>query len=343
MEKTKPSLLQRIPPALMLWLAAPAFGELLSGSAPLNEYANPIVFIILTILYGPGALMARELIVRWKKGWGSLLLLGMTYGIYEEGLVVRSFFNPGWEDLGSMAHYGRLWGANWIWIEHLTIYHAVISICASVTFVEILYPDRRKESWLQGCKWWSLNLVPFLLMLPIGTLIAPYRVHPGWILLTWFSIGLIILAARLIPANILKTRQVKVPHPRRFYLAGLLGYFIYTFLLYLGSDENRYPALVTAILLVAVSLFVLWLVLRWSGNGGAWDDRHRLALIFGGLSFYVIIFVMMLRDSYPITTWTNPLYLLLFWLIYHHIAQREQTEHPKTEECPALMPRANAQ
>jgi len=45
-------------------------------------------------LYGSGALVIRELRVRWNKGIGTTLLLGSAYAMIEEGLMVASFFNP---------------------------------------------------------------------------------------------------------------------------------------------------------------------------------------------------------------------------------------------------------
>src|SRR5512142_131049 len=128
---------RRISPALALWLIAPIFGEMVSGSTPLNEYIWPQNILLQGMLYGSGALLIRELLVRWGKSWRGLLLLGAAYGIYEEGLAVRSFFDPNWPDLGALGVYGRVAGANWVWIEHLTIYHALISIAASIVFVEI--------------------------------------------------------------------------------------------------------------------------------------------------------------------------------------------------------------
>ena len=53
------------------------------------------IFILLASLYGSGALLIRELKVRWRKGYVSMFLLGTAYGIIEEGLMVKSFFDPG--------------------------------------------------------------------------------------------------------------------------------------------------------------------------------------------------------------------------------------------------------
>jgi len=85
---------KKIKPALVLFLTAPIFGELFSGSSPLNEFLNPITFTILSLLYGCGATLVRELVIRWQKGWISIFLLGAAYGIYEEGIMVQSFFDP---------------------------------------------------------------------------------------------------------------------------------------------------------------------------------------------------------------------------------------------------------
>src|SRR5512136_2777824 len=95
-----------LPPAWALWFASPILGELVSGSSPLNEYINPFTILTLGMLYGSGAILVRELVIHWKKGWFSLLLLGMAYGIYEEGLMVRSFFDPNWMDLDKLNVYG---------------------------------------------------------------------------------------------------------------------------------------------------------------------------------------------------------------------------------------------
>jgi hypothetical protein len=91
--------MKRVSPSLLLLLLAPAIGELLSGSSPPLEFFFPPSLILLALMYGCGALVCREMVVRWGKGWLSLLLLGIAYGIYEEGIVLRSFFNSAWQDL----------------------------------------------------------------------------------------------------------------------------------------------------------------------------------------------------------------------------------------------------
>jgi hypothetical protein len=140
----------RPPPWLALLLLAPAMGELLSGSSPPAEFFQPLGFIIMTVLYGCGALLCRELKVRWGKGVGSLVLLGCAYAIVEEGLMVASFFNPDWVDLGAIRGFGRALDVNWVWAVELTIYHALFSVATPVLLVELMYPDEKAVPWLSS-------------------------------------------------------------------------------------------------------------------------------------------------------------------------------------------------
>ena len=59
-------------PAWVLFFLAPVVGELLSTSAPPAEFFKPIIFLVLCILYGGGAIIVRELTIRWEKGWPTL-------------------------------------------------------------------------------------------------------------------------------------------------------------------------------------------------------------------------------------------------------------------------------
>ncbi len=71
--------MRRFLPVFVLVLMAPVIAELLVGSTPVNQ---PIVFLVEVLIYGPGALLIRELVRRSGRGWDSILLLGMAYGLW---------------------------------------------------------------------------------------------------------------------------------------------------------------------------------------------------------------------------------------------------------------------
>ena len=81
-------------PALVLFFGAPAVGELLCGNMPPSKFFNPAALVCVSILYGGAAILIREAALRWDKGWPTILALGAAYAVIEEGLMVKSFFNP---------------------------------------------------------------------------------------------------------------------------------------------------------------------------------------------------------------------------------------------------------
>ena len=136
-------------PVLVLYLLSPICGELLSGSQPPLEFFRPLNLIFITAFYGSGALLVRELTRRWGKGWPTLLTLGAAYGIVEEGLAAKSFFDPAWMDLGALGVYGRWVGVNWVWAALLTIFHAVFSISIPVLLTELAFPESSEGALAQ--------------------------------------------------------------------------------------------------------------------------------------------------------------------------------------------------
>jgi len=216
----------KIPPALILFLLAPTVAELLSGSAPPSEFFNPAVFLLLAILYGSGAVVARELRIRWRKSYGSLLLLGAAYGILEEGLAVKSFFDPNWPDLGVLGVFGRWAEVNWVWAEMLTIYHAVFSITIPVILVELAYPRQRETRWvsdrvLKGLIA-ALGAVTVFIFLVLTPYVPPW---PQFLFIIFLMIAFIFYAYRL-PPNWGDESFRKLPRPAFLWAAGFLRNFL---------------------------------------------------------------------------------------------------------------------
>lgn len=283
--------LNRIPPRLTLLLLAPVLGELVSAHQTPLEFLNPLNFLILSLPYGCGALVCRELVVRWNKGWPSLLALGLAYGIFEEGIVVYSLFDPNWSELGLLAHYGFAGGVNWTWAALTMHFHSLISIGSSVVLTEIIYSDRRHERWL-GSKALAACFVGLLLWIPVMGLIMILdmgRPFPpwGWYALSWLAVGILIFIARRLPRRPFVAKRQSVPGPAFFLLLGLTNMTVF-FLTVFMTPEYGFPPLTLTVLWLAVfDAASAWIILRWSGYGHSWDDRHRLALIVGMLGFII--------------------------------------------------------
>ena len=88
------------------------------------------------------------------------------------------------------------------------------------------------------------------------------------------------------------------------------------------------------LLVFLLDIFVLWLVLRWNGNGSSWDDRHRLALINGALCFFLIFGPLTTNGKYPIMYLSSPLFLILIWLVYRRVDKRFVVQ--QTSSAPSI-------
>ena len=278
--------MKRIPPWLILLFIAPLLGEIVSGHQPPLELCNPISILLLMLPYGFGALICRELVQRWKKGWLSLILLAIGYGVYEEAIVVRSFFNPNWMELDNLKPYYVL-GVNWTYSEMLVHFHVLVSIAAGIMLVEMLYPERRKESWLSN-NGLIACIVGLALWFPAGWLMTAYVPPLTGYLLSWAAIAGLIFAAYFIPADVPAPIKKNPPHPFFFLLLGFANMTLFFVAVYVLPETVIPPLLLSIIGLVLLDGLTLWLLLHWSGNGGAWNDRHRLAWVAGGLGFFIL-------------------------------------------------------
>ncbi len=275
-------------PGIFLFFIAPLVGILLTGLTPPNGFFNPLTLLFLCVLYGGGAIIARELMLYWGKGWITLLLLGAAFGVIEEGLRLKSFFDPHWKYLGQLGTYGRLWDVNWVWSVQMTLVHAVFSIAIPVLIVNLLFPKRRMERWA-GPRALLLLIVMFILFVVLGFLfLSSY--HPPFIpyLVTLVVAATLILLARFLPRRIAVTKSTYVMPPLRFGLVGFLG----TLTLYLINwilPTTLMPFWVAILLMLLLALAITYAILHMSGNVAGWTERHQIVLVSGSLAFYILM------------------------------------------------------
>ncbi len=283
---------QKVPPALVLFVLAPSVGELLSGSSPPAEFFNPFSFLLLAALYGGGALLVREVVLWWRKGWPSLLVLGAAYGIVEEGIMCKSFFDPNWPDLGPLGQYGRWLGVNWVWAQGLTGYHAVFSIAIPILLVELAFPEQRHHSWL-SVEWRRIFALLFVVDVLFGFCCfpkpeTPYYPSPWHVLVTLAVVAGLVWLAWKLPASLPKPTSVKVPLPRRFLLTGFFATLVF-FVIFWGLPNTKVPPIATMALEALVVAVTAWWLVRWSGYGHSWTDEHRWSLASGALGFFILL------------------------------------------------------
>lgn len=274
----------KIKPWLALLLLAPAFGEVTCGNTPPAKFGDVPGLVLNAILYGGGALLIREAVVRWKKGWLALLLLGAAYGVIEEGIMCKSFFDPHFPGIGQLGVYGRAVGVNWVWAYFLTAYHALYSIGFSVLVVEALYPGMAKEGWLRKA-YIPVLAVLFVADVALGYALFPTAQHPYHLGAArtvggFVAIALFALLAWLLPA--VRPRGYPPKRPAAFAALGFLCPLPFFIVMYASSSSGLQPAGYLCLASVIVSAYfglTYWL----SGGGGDWGRDRRLAFISGVL------------------------------------------------------------
>lgn len=308
-------------PAVATFLLAPVIGEVLSTSTPLPGFI--LAWIPLALLYGCGALLCRELSLRWGTGWVGLVILGAAYGIVEEGLVVRSFFDPTWQDIGDLGVYGRAIGVNWIWTLLLILFHMAVSVGVTIAIVEMLFPDRKADRWL-GRRGMVASSLVLLGISGLGFFL--YTPSPVHLIVAVLSIGALGVAARSISYDAREKDLASVPRPRRFFVLGfaaIAGVFVTTGI---GVATGVHAA-VTAAVMVVITAGAAGLVLRWSGRTTAWDDRHRLALVAGIIAFLTLIGVGTLGGVGLLTAVATAGAL---WWLHRRVEDRKDVPGPRS-------------
>ena len=282
---------RRLSPALVLFFLSPMTAELLTGSAPPAEFFNPFMLLVLTALYGSGAILIRELALRWRKGWPTILMLGAAYGIVEEGLMVKSFFDPQWVDLGPLGVYGRWAEVNWVWSLGLTLFHTVWSIGIPILLVTRMFPERATEAWV-GRR--MLRFLATLMAVDVAFgffALTPYRPPAIQYLLAGLTVIALCFLARRLPAEIgaagRDESQGDRPRTKRRFVGGLLAAIAFFAVLWVIPNTGVRPGVTIALLALLAAMVVIGL--RYAGAPSRWVHLRQLALASGALTFFIIL------------------------------------------------------
>lgn len=130
--------------AWTLILLTPVVAELTMGNVALRDL---IYFPIFIPIYGAGALLIRETTRRLGGGTAGLLLLGLAYGILEEGLALQGLTSPHLYHAADWAP--RLLGLNTAYAELNLIYHPVFSVLIPITLTEHLFRTHGDRPYLR--------------------------------------------------------------------------------------------------------------------------------------------------------------------------------------------------
>src|SRR2546427_2319414 len=283
-------------PLLFLLLLTPGIPEYLSASSQLTLLViSPLIFFGLLAanlgLYGSGVILIREAMIRWKKGWASVFLLGVAYGIVEEGIALWTLFNPLAQPVGNLGFYGHWLGVNWVWTVGLLIFHSVYSIGLPIFLFGLVFPELKSKSLVSGTgiTFSILGLIIdcFALFVLESVIYQPYNPGGGLMLFSGIVITILVLAARRLAEDFLKMRQSEPDWgPRKFALVGAL-LFPATLLAGGFAAGANIPPIIPMIVDIVLAIFILTRAFKSMGTGNNQEQKVAFAI---GLVFPIVVF-----------------------------------------------------
>ncbi len=283
--------MRRVAPAFALFLLAPLVAEYLLGDFPVTYL---VALVLLAPMYGGGAILIREVVRRTGRGWPSIVLLALGYGVFEEGITTQSLFDPDYAhahllDKGFIPALGIAVP----WTLFVLTLHTVWSISVPIALAEGLVPGRRTTPWLRTP---GLIVATVLFVIgAVGTLAVSYGSDhflapwPTLVVVLLIVTALVVTALRLprseTPTETRTETRTETPATKRAPAAWtvLALTLVAGAVFMLGS--KILPTWPAVAVVSAEYVAVVWAVLAWSRRAG-WDDRHRLALAAGALLTY---------------------------------------------------------
>jgi hypothetical protein len=260
----------------------------MSGSTPPVLWILPPTLLVFMALYGVAALVIRELALRNHGGAATVLLLGLAFGIVNEGMAVHSLFNPAWPGVDVLGSYGRWAGVNWLWTEWIVPFHAVWSISFPIFLCRQFWPDAAERRFLSDRSLVLLAPIPIVVAVVGSFYLQSYRIS----ILDWvgtfaavFALGAVAwrwgpVIVRLRPGRgWIPTPAVAATVGFGFFVIGQVGTWA-------TPGLGPYPEVGFALLGLA------WLgvgLLAMTFDRTARGERARFAFVIGGVGFYTAL------------------------------------------------------
>jgi len=296
---------------ISLLLLGASLAEFLTGSTRvLTAMMNPPGFLLLVGLYGCGALLIREVAVRWRKRWAAVLLLGGAYAIGEEGFAAKTMTDPIGSNIGN-ALYSHFAGLNWVPVAAFTLFHASFSIAFTLLLIELLFPEIKGRRLLRK-PGLGLAAVAYSLVVFFISRSEPFTPALSVTLfLAALSIGY-IAAAYFVPRTFLEATG---PHPdRRERSFALLGVgFMGAFYLIIIFGPHLLPWPVTVALYLPLAALTSAYLVKHAGRVG--NEGAKVSFAIGMVLVFVPIdIVNELNGDVGVLAYTAFTIGLLSWI-----------------------------
>jgi hypothetical protein len=274
--------MRRVAPAIVLFFLSPLVAEFLLGDFGLGAL---YILIGLAPMYGGGAILIREVTRRTGRGWPTIVLLALAYGVLEEGFTTMSLFNKDYLNAHLLDHgYVPALGIAIPWTIFVLSIHTIWSISLPIAAVED-WGTRRTTPWLKTsglivvAAFFVLGaILDFLISWSDGHYVAPWP----QLVAVFVVVVLLVVAAFRMPRRT-EPRPMAgraTPAPWLVFMAVLLDG-----VLFFASEIGSLPDWAGVTLLVVAPALAAAGIAWWSRSPG-WGSGQRWAALSAGLLTY---------------------------------------------------------
>jgi hypothetical protein len=286
-----------------LFLLTPGLVEYLSGSSSFVFLVVSPAWFFLALginaaMYTSGALLIREALIRWRKGWPTVFALGAAYALMEEGIADQTIFNPHTSPIGADGTYGHFAGVNWLWFPDIFLIHILMSLFVPLLLLGYALPETRGRSLLTDRQ---VGLVALLIAADTAFLTVLVVAKTGY----WYGLPMLaVTVASIVGLCLLGwklPRELSVHRPGpptasrlQFFLVGSLIYPAIVVEALAGAGRGFSPVGTFVVIVLTLAVALLW-ALRRVGTEG--NERQVVAFSAGLL---VLGIAVGLIGSFPI-------------------------------------------
>jgi hypothetical protein len=212
-------MLTRTKALLTLVFLAPILTEIVSGNTPAHALLDPRVTFFWLVAYGLPLLVVRELQLRWQPSGFGVFLLGLAYGIWNEGLLAQTLIRAKYVPIDKFDHYIYAVGLNFSWAAVIVPWHALLAIMFPIALVVAFFPSTAQEPWLSKRDFVLITAILVALVLFISIARKPH----AQMLICGFAIFGLVLISYLLRGRAACDRKSNVRAAFPF-IVGLLAY-----------------------------------------------------------------------------------------------------------------------
>jgi hypothetical protein len=321
-------------PARAALVLAPVLGEWLSAASPPLNMLWPPSLVLVVSMYGGGALLCREIARRRGLGLLGLCVLAAAYGVFEEALVDRFWFEPRPAGEGGLGHYSEVWHTNVLLAANLTVFHIAVSMVSTIVLVELVFPGHRHRAWL-GHRGLAVTAAAFLVLPPLT--FGEYSLHPLPQLsaAAVLAIAVALLAVRLRGRPSLWESRAETRTARRGVGAvAFVAAAANLILMGLSDTDTPWPLAVVAVLAPVVLAVA---VIRGLVSGPVFG-RDGFRVVCGVLGFYCVFAMGVgLAGRYDLTVGALAVVVFL-WRVRRRVLVADASGQPAPAPGPGRGP-----